>query len=399
MSMPCNANTLMPKIAILLPALLLLALGLGGCSGSDASQRSEKSGAPSGGESPPTRVVFVELQPEPLLRADPLPGRVVAYQVAEIRPEVDGIIQSRRFKEGGYVEAGEQLYQIDPVRYEADYELAQAVLQEARARLRNAQRLEKRTRRLIETDAVSQQQRDDAVAALEQAEAGVSRAEAELKRARINLDDTELRSPISGFIGPSRVTRGALVTANQPEPLATVRDLDPVYVDISQAAADTRDLRKHLAAASADSSAVPFTVRLFPDKDGPAYPHTGVLEATDPAVNPQTGAIRLRSRLPNPEMQLLPGMFVRAAIEGASRQGILVPQAAVRIGAGGEKSVWIVGPEEKARQRTLRTGAMYNNNWIVESGVEPGDRLIVEGAMGLSEGAPLDPVRHAPQDD
>ena len=194
-------------------------------------------------------VGFVEIKPVMIQRTNQLPGRVVSYQVAEIRPQVSGIIQSRLFKEGSYVEEGQQLYQIDPARYEADYEMATANLEDAEARKQNAQNLVNRYKTLIASNAVSQQEYDNALASLAQARAAVSLAEAEVKTAKINLDYTRVYAPISGYISPSSITKGALVTSQQAMPLATVRQLDPVYVDLSQSAAEVRDLQERLSAS------------------------------------------------------------------------------------------------------------------------------------------------------
>ena len=378
----------------LVPAAAGLLWVLTGCNqnGESASGGGRGSAGP-GDTPPPTEVGYIDVQPETLRRTDPLPGRVVAHEVAEIRPQVSGILQSRLFREGTYVEEGQQLYQIDPTRFEAELELAEASLQNAKARQKNAERLERRLEKLVADNAVSQQQYDDAAFALDQAEAAVSRAKAEVRLARINLGYTKIRSPISGFIGPTRATKGALLTAQQTRPLAVVRKLDPVYVDLSQPAAESHNLRERLNAAREGQAPDPFTVTLYANADGEPYPHKGTLDATDPAVDLQTGAIRLRSVFPNPEKTLLPGMFVRAAIEDLGRtKAILAPQEAVRIGEGGQKTAWVVGPQEQARQRTIRTSGTYGNHWIVRDGLAAGDRLITKGAMGLREGAPVRPT-------
>ncbi len=381
---------------IALTAASLLALS--GCG--DRPDGDAPPGQPSERQSSPAEVGYIEVRPEAIDRLDPLPGRVVAYQVAEIRPQVSGIIQSRLFKEGSYVDEGQQLYQIDPARYEADYEMAQATLEDAEARRQNARTLAARYEKLIEGNAVSQQQYDDAVSALNRAEAAVSMAEAEVRRAKINLDYTEVRSPISGHIGPSGVTKGALVTEGQAMPLATVRQLDPVYVDLSQSAAAARDLRERLTAARLDDDEeTEFPVTLYPTKTDEPYPHEGTLDAADLAVDPQTGSIRLRSIFPNPEKILLPGMFVRAAVEDANgAEEIVVPQKSVNIEPGGEKTVWVIDSEDRARKRTIRTGPAYRNRWVVLDGLEPGERVVVEGRMKLREDAEVRPEELQPQD-
>ncbi len=368
-------------------------LALAGC-GPRAEEEPSQGGAGTDSSASAAGVGYIEIQPTALSRIERLPGRVVAYQLAEIRPQVSGIIEARLFEEGSYVEEGEPLYQIDPALYQADVELAQANLRDAEARLANARRLAERSEELIEADAISQQQYDDAIFARDQAEATASRAEAELARAKINLDYTEVRSPLSGFIGPTGVTKGALVTAQQAMSLATVRQLDPVYVDLSQAAAETRDLQQRLTAAQEEDGEARFEVTLYLETDGDPYPHRGRLDATDAVVDRQTGAIRLRSVFPNPDRALLPGMFVRASIEDLEEgETILIPQKSVRLGPTGDKRVWLIGPEDKVRQQTIRTAGTFENNWIVEEGLQSGDRLVVEGTMGLEDDAAVEPEK------
>tara|TARA_R110000851_G_scaffold178882_1_gene325849 strand:- start:2682 stop:4037 length:1356 start_codon:yes stop_codon:yes gene_type:complete len=355
----------------------------------DNQENNQKNSSGQGGMSQQViDVGFVEIKPVMIQRTNQLPGRVVSYQVAEIRPQVSGIIQSRLFKEGSYVEEGQQLYQIDPARYEADYEMATANLEDAEARKQNAQNLVNRYKTLIASNAVSQQEYDNALASLAQARAAVSLAEAEVKTAKINLDYTRVYAPISGYISPSSITKGALVTSQQAMPLATVRQLDPVYVDLSQSAAEVRDLQERLSASRLNkASQSEYEVSLYLRNAKKIYPHKGVLDATDVAVDVQTGSIRLRSVFDNPDTVLLPGMFVWASIKelGSSKQ-IVIPQKSVVIDAKGMKSVWVIDAENKAAKTPIRTGAAYGNNWIVLNGLETGDRLIVEGTMMLRPG-------------
>lgn len=374
---------------LLIPVLAIQLL-LTGCGNENEES---KQGGP-GGQRPPPTVGVLDVQPQTLDRTDVLPGRVVAYQVAEIRPQVSGIIQSRLFEEGSYVTEGQQLYQIDPARYRANYNMAQAALETAEAKRRNAQARASRSETLIKKNAISEQEYDDAVSALDQAEAAVSMAKAEVHMAEINLNYTEVRSPISGFIGPSSVTKGALVTERQTMPLATVRQLDPVYVDLSQSAAASGDVRQRLTSARLKNEGqATFTVTLYPDKTDEPYPHKGTLDAAELAVDPQTGSIRLRSVFPNPEKVLLPGIFVRASVVDAeSTEKMVIPQKSVTIEPGGqEKSVWVLDSENNAQKRFIRTGEAYQNKWIVLEGLETGDRLIVEGTMSLSEGVKVNP--------
>ena len=380
--------------SILFPVALAALLLPTGCN----RQAAGEGGGPGGGrQAPPPQVRYTEVRPTGIERKEELPGRVVSYQVAEIRPQVSGIIQSRLFEEGTRVEEGQKLYQIDPSRYEAELQLAEATLEDAKARLENARAQAKRFGKLIETNAVSRQQYDDAVAERNRARAGVAMAEAEVRAARINLDYTSVHSPISGYIGPSNVTKGALVTARQETALATVRQLDPVYVDLSQTAAEASELRKRLGALEREGGEAEFPVTLYPGNSEAPYAREGVLDAADLSVDPRTGAIRLRSIFPNPDVVLLPGMFVRASIGGMGREeAILAPQKAVRIGKDGGKTVWTVDAAGKARRQPIRTAGTYENSWIVREGLEAGDRLIVEGTLNLGDGAPVRAEEAAP---
>jgi len=370
---------------------LALALALLGCS--DSGDSSSGGGPPGAGGAPAkTDVGFIEISPVAIQRSSQLPGRVVAFKEAEIRPQVSGIVLERLFDEGSYVEEGQQLYQIDPALYEADLQLAEANLKNAQARQRNATLRYERFEQLVKNNVVSQQQFDDAEAELNQSQAAISLAEAGVKRAQINLDYTQVRSPISGYIGPSAVTRGALLTARQALPLATVRQLDPVYVDLSQSAAEARRLQELLVLSRADGEAdKTYEVSLYLGDSKKPYPERGSLDATDLSVDARTGAIRLRSIVPNPDRILLPGLFVRASIKAVGKtRALLVPQKSVMIGPDGSKSVWLVSPENKATKQAIETGDSYKGHWLVVDGLEAGDRVIVEGRMKLREGAPLE---------
>lgn len=382
-----------PKVFCLSLALAILG-AFAACSGSSGSEEgvpAEKSQGKPEKSPPKADVGFIEVQPVVIQRSKRLPGRVVAFEKAEIRPQVSGIVLERLFEEGSYVEEGQQLYQIDPAVYEAELGLAEASLKNAQARLQNARLRYDRLKQLVKTNVVSQQQFDDAEAELNQSEAAISLAEAEVKRAQINLDYTQVRSPISGYIGPSAVTRGALLTALQPMPLATVRQLDPVYADLSQTATEARRVQERLLRARAGGKAEKtYEVTLYLGNSDEAYSETGTLDATDLAVDPRTGAIRLRSIIPNPNRILLPGLFVRASVqkEGASRE-LLVPQKSVTIEPDGSKSIWLVASDNTATKRAIKTGASYEGHWVVHDGLEPGDRVIIEGRMKLRDGAAL----------
>lgn len=385
---------------------LALALALGctlpGCSENDGQAGKDETGqgeTTSGPETEqqasPAKVDFIEVESVTVNRTRELPGRVVPYQVAEIRPQVSGIIRSRLFEQGSYVEKGEQLYQIDASRYQAEHQTAKANLQDAQAELQNARGLLERYDKLIGDDLIDQQRHDDARARVEQARATVKQAKADVDLAKINLEYTRVLAPISGYIGPSSVTRGGLVTARQENALAIVRQLDPVYVDVTQPAADTLPLQEWRSiAAEAGREQTDLRIRLYPGDSDEVYAHAGRLTATDPVADTETGEIRLRLQFPNPETRLVPGMFVQAAIEtAAGKAEIIVPQQGVSIGEGGDKSVWIINADGRASRQPIRTAAAYGNHWIVLDGLEVGDRVIVEGTMALQDGAPLEPTQ------
>lgn len=381
---------------------LALVCSLPGCSddageaGKDETgQGDTASGPDTEQQASPAKVDFIEVESVSVTRTRELPGRVVPYQVAEIRPQVSGIIRSRLFEQGSYVEEGQQLYQIDAERYRAEHQTAKANLEDAQAELKNARRLMERYDKLIDDDLIDQQRYDDSRARVEQARAAVKQAEADVDLAKINLEYTRVLSPISGYIGPSGVTRGGLVTARQENALAVVRQLDPVYVDVTQPAADALPLQQWRSIATdADREQTDLRIRLYPGDSDKVYKHTGRLSATDPAADTETGEIRLRLEFPNPDTRLVPGMFVRAAIERAEgKTQIVVPQEAVDIGEGGDKSVWIINADGRASRQPIRTAAAYGNHWVVLDGLEVGDRVIVEGTMALQEGAPLEPTQ------
>ena len=378
-------------------ALLVSLVALSGCG---KSEEGGSAGQSSKQKAPATDVGYVELQLRAINQFNPLPGRAVAYQVAEIRPQISGIILSRLFEAGDFVKEGQSLYQIDPARYQADLNIAQAAHEDADAGLQNAQVLANRYETLIASNAVAVQEYDNVVAALKQAKASFSIAEAEVQAAQINLDYTEVRSPISGQISPSAVTKGALVTNGQINSLAIVRQLDPVYVDLSQSAMAARALRDRLTLARLGSGAdAKFPVKLYMTETDVPYAHEGTLDTTGSAVDPQTGAIRLRSIFPNPDEILLPGMFVRAAVADEGRaKAIIIPQKSVDIQPDGKKSVWVIDSQDKAEKRMIQTGTAYGNHWVVLEGLKAGERLIVEGSMTLSEGAKVQPEKITQKD-
>ncbi len=376
---------------------LALVFMLLGCSeeARKTGQSDSASGPDAEQQASPTKVDFVEVESVSVPRTRELPGRVVPYQVAEIRPQVGGIIRSRLFEQGSYVEKGEQLFQIDAERYQAEHQTAKANLQDAQAELQNARTLKARYDKLVGDDLIDEQSYDDARARVAQARAAVKQAEAAVDLAKLNLEYTRVLAPIGGYIGPSSVTKGGLVTARQTNALAVVRQLDPVYVDVTQPAADALPLQQwQRIAKDTGESQSDLQIRLYAGDSEELYAHTGRLSATDPVADTATGEIRLRLEFPNPDTRLVPGMFVRAAIDTVDgRPQIIVPQQAVNIGEGGDKSVWTINADGRANRQPIRTGAAYGNHWVVLDGLDVGDRVIVKGTMALREGAPIEPTR------
>lgn len=349
----------------------------------------EPTAAPTPAAAPPrTEVGVITVQPRKLEIKEELPGRTSAYRVAEVRPQVSGIIVKRLFEEGSEVKAGQPLYQIDPATYKAATALARADLAKAEAGLKAARLKANRYTSLVRTDTVSRQAYDDAIAAVEQGEAGVAAAKAALDAARINLDYTQVASPISGRIGKSAVTEGALVTANQTTALATVTQLDPIYVDVTQSSLQLLKLRKAIAEGRlkdvADGEA-PVTLLM---EDGHAYPETGRLQFSEVTVEESTGSVRLRAVFANPREDLLPGLFVRAVIRQAEMDGaLLVPQRAVQRDAGGGTTVWLVSSEGKVVPQAVTVGQAVGGEWLVEAGLAAGDVVVVEGFQKTRPGA------------
>ncbi|WP_371929822.1 efflux RND transporter periplasmic adaptor subunit [Uliginosibacterium sp. 31-16] len=369
-------------------AVMLAALAAGGCS--KGQQGAAGAGA---GQMPPAEVGVVTLEAATVGLSTELAGRTSAYAIAEIRPQVGGIIQQRAFTEGGDVKAGQTLYQIDPASFQNAFDSAKAALARSEASLATARLKAERYKDLVAIKAVSQQDFDDAQATFKQAEASVAADKAALDTARINLGYTHVAAPISGRVGRSSVTQGALVTANQATALATVQQLDPIYVDVTQSAADLMRLKRDLASGvlkrAGNGQA---RVRLLLE-DGSAYPLEGKLAFTDVSVDAGTGSVTVRAVFPNPKQDLLPGMFVRAVLEtGAREQSILVPQQAVTRNTKGEAVVMVVAPEGKFMPRVIKTEQAMGDKWLVSAGVQPGDQVIVEGLQRLRPGVVIKPV-------
>ncbi|MBT0652420.1 efflux RND transporter periplasmic adaptor subunit [Geomobilimonas luticola] len=341
----------------------------------------------------PPEVGVITIQTQRAAVTTELPGRTSAYLVAEVRPQVSGIVQKRIFTEGSDVKAGQVLYQIDPATYQAAYASAKAALARAEANLIPARLKEERFRDLVKIKAVSQQDYDDASASLKQAEAEVAAAKASVETARINLAYSKVTAPISGRIGKSTVTDGALVTANQSAPLATIQNLGSMYVDITQSSAELLRLQQSLASGLLKKGgAAGAKVKLLLE-NGATYPLEGTLKFSDVTVEPTTGSVTLRALFPNPKQQLLPGMFVRAVVqEGVNEQAILVPQRGVTRNPVGEAMVMVVGAEEKVEPRTIKVARTVGDNWLVGEGLKAGDRVILEGIQKARPGTTVKAV-------
>jgi membrane fusion protein (multidrug efflux system) len=348
-------------------------------------------GKPKAGGGPPQgppEVAAVTVRPERVVLTTELPGRTSAYRVAEIRPQVNGILRKRMFDEGADVKAGQVLYQIDPAPYLSALANARAALSRAEANLPAIRSRAGRYKDLVPDKAVSRQDYDDAAAALKQAEAEVEVNKAVVETARINLAYSRVTAPISGRIGRSEVTEGALVTAYQPLALATIQQIDPIYVDVPQSTADLLRLKRRLKAGRLDrEGANRKKVRLLLE-DGTPYPMEGTLQFQDVTVDPTTGSVILRIVFPNPQGVLLPGMFERAVVkEGVNPRAILIPQQSVSRDRKGNPTVLIVDAGGKVQPRMLVLERAIGDKWLVSSGLASGDRVIVEGMQKVRPGA------------
>jgi membrane fusion protein (multidrug efflux system) len=346
-------------------------------------------------EAPPPpvpQVGVVKLAYEPVTLTTELPGRVTARETSEVRPQVSGIVRRRFFEEGGQVSRGDILYEIDDAPYRAALASAKGQLARAQATIDSTGRQAERYRELVSINAVSRQEADNAVATAQQARADVTAQRAAVEAAQINLGFTRVRAPISGRIGRSLTTPGALVQQGQPEPLATIQRLDSVYVDVTQSAAELLDLRASMSGgdvtrAGPDSARVQLQL-----PNGSAYPIEGRLQFSEASVDPTTGAVILRAVFANPAGILLPGMYVRARlVEGVRNQALLAPQQGVTRNQRGEPIALVVNRENKAEQRKLTLDRAVGNRWIVTAGLRPGDRIIVEGLTNLQPGMTVQP--------
>ncbi|NIF72792.1 efflux RND transporter periplasmic adaptor subunit [Burkholderia sp. Ap-962] len=378
------------RVAFLGGTLLALAT-LGGCSGHPADGAAASA--------PATEVGVLVVAPRAIVRRTELSGRLSALNVAEVRPQITGIVQKRLFTEGAAVTAGQTLYQIDPAVYQAAYDQARGVLAKAEATLSDARAKSARFAELVKIQAVSKQDYDDAVAAVNEDQADVLADRAALESARINLGYTRITSPIAGRIGLSSVTAGALVTATQSTALATVQEIDSMYLDVTRPSVDWLRLRKEFKAgrlkrANDRGAAVQVVM-----EDGSDYALPGTLAFSDITVDQTTGSVTLRVTVPNPEHELLPGMFVRAMLEeGVDEQAVLVPQLAVGRSPDGQATVWLAAADGRAHQVNVKADTAYGDQWIVSQGLKAGDRVVISGASQLQDGAPVKVTdTHAPQ--
>lgn len=341
----------------------------------------------------PPEVSVVTIQPQRVALTTELSGRTAPYLIAEVRPQVGGIVKKRLFTEGSDVKAGQVLYQIDPASFEAALASAKANQARAEATLTTVRLKAERYQELVKIKAVSQQDNDDAQAGLKQAEAELAAARAAVQTASINLAYTKVTAPISGRIGRSAVTDGALVTASQPTALATIQQLSPMYVDVTQSSAELLKLKQNLAnGLFKKGTANQAQVQLLLE-DGSPYPQTGTLKFSEVTVDQSTGSITLRALFPNPQQLLLPGMFVRAVVqEGVNEQAILAPQRGVTRTPQGAAVAMVVGAEEKVEPRPIKVVRTVGDSWLVAEGLKPGDRVIVEGIQRARPGTPVKAV-------
>jgi membrane fusion protein (multidrug efflux system) len=364
-----------------LAGLFVLSLALAGCN--DAQPQA----GPPAGAPPPPAVDVVTLHARPVTLTTDLPGRTSAYRVAAVIPQVSGVLLKRLFTEGDIVQAGQQLYQIDPAPYEAALASAQATLAHAHATVRTAQATVDRYQPLMATHAVSKQDYDNAIGTLEQDKADVASAEAAIKTAAINLTYTKVLSPITGRTSRSSVTEGALLTASQATSLVTVTQLDPIYVDVTQSTTTILRLKRELASGQIQSvgeGKIPVKLQL---EDGSSYDQAGTLQFSEVTVDQGTGAVTLRAIFPNKDGLLLPGMFVREQLqEGIVQNGILAPQQGVTHNQKGEPTALVVDADGKVQLRILKTDRAIGNDWLIADGLKDGDRLIVSGVQKARPG-------------
>jgi membrane fusion protein (multidrug efflux system) len=350
-----------PAVTALVAAVALASL-LSGCKKEEAAPAA-----------PPPQVGVVTLQPQSFTLTSELPGRTSAYRIAEVRPQVNGIILKRLFKEGGDVKLGQQLYQIDSSVYDATLKSAEANLQQTKS-------IADRYKQLVNEQAVSRQEYDTAVANRMQSEAA-------LQSAQINVRYTKVYSPLTGRIGRSNVTEGALVTSGQADPMAVIQQLDPIYVDVTQSSVELLELRRELESGRLQKSGDNAAAVKLTLEDGSLYKQDGKLEFSEVSVDQTTGSVTLRAVFPNPDHTLLPGMFVHAQLQaGVNAAAILAPQQGVTRDLKGTPTALVVGPDNKVVLRQLKASRTVGNQWLIEDGLKAGDRLITEGLQFVKPG-------------
>ncbi len=339
---------------------------------------------------PPAEVGIITLKAQAIDLTTTLPGRVTAFQTAEVRPQVGGIVKRRVYAEGTEVKAGSVLYELDPATYQAAYASASASLAKANALAKQAKLIAKRYEGLVAIKAVSQQENDDAQASAAQTQADVALAKAALDKARIELNYTRITSPISGRSGKSSVTAGALLTANQVQALTTVVQLDPIYVDMTQSSSDFLALKRAIEQGGvSQGKRIPVTLTL---SDGRSYEHIGSVAFSESTVDPSTNSITLRAQFPNPSGQLLPGLFVQAKVVQGQQQGVLAPQRALSRNPQGDATAMVLDQDNKVQPRVVKTSRAIGDKWQVIEGLEAGDRLIVDGLQRAKPGSVVEPV-------
>ncbi|MBR9791550.1 MAG: efflux RND transporter periplasmic adaptor subunit [Gammaproteobacteria bacterium] len=366
--------------------LAISIIAISGCSQEPAPQ------AAGGGQQPPPTVSVLEVALQPVENTVTLPGRVSPLRQSQVRPQVEGVITERLFEEGAFVEKGQQLYQIDDSRYAAQLASARADVKSAEANRKTLEARAERYKGLLDKNAVSQQEYDDAIAQAEQADAQISVAKAAVELAQVDLDFTKVYAPISGQISRSYMTVGSLVTSNQTQQLATITRLDPIYVDMQQSGKGVLQLRR----AMQESGTLPVTL-VLDDMTGESYEHTGELKFSEVTVDETTGAVALRAEFPNPDSLLMPGMFTKARVNISNTQEILVPQRAATRQPDTSLSVMVVNAENKVEARTITIAGSYGDQYIVTSGVAAGDKVIVAGYQKVKPGAQVNTKPWQPQ--
>ncbi|MDO9419358.1 MAG: efflux RND transporter periplasmic adaptor subunit [Herminiimonas sp.] len=372
----------LPRLTTLGAAIVVL-FAVAACGKSD-----QQASAP-----PPTEVSVITVKPGPLGVTNELPGRLESTRIAEIRARVPGVVLKRTFREGSDVKAGATLFLIDPAQFKATYNSANAAVARAEATLMQAELKEKRYKPLVATNAISKQEYDDVTATLKQAEADLASAKASRDTARLSLDYATVTSPISGRIGRALVTEGALVGQNETTPLATVQQIDPIYVNMTQSSTEILQLQRAMASGKLKSSGKGQVKVTLITEDGQEYAQSGKLLFSDLTVDESSGAVTLRAEFPNPDRQLLPGMYVRARVEQAiNENAITVPQQAITRTPDGS-AVMVVSAESKVVSRSVKTGPASGDSWVINDGLKEGDQVIVEGLQKVQPGATVKAVQ------